>query len=199
MKTSTVIGIRDHLVQTHPYCDIYHKAAHFAGIYMTSKVYNHRAGNSNITQLPKLKRDNEPLNLNECPEKLETDIVNLLLGPIAEAKYVAACDNEIFNCKLIDFNALNYYSGTNDLMLVDEYLQCLTPSKSERIKKKAELFGKAFDFINDCRNWKAVTRLAEYMIEQNKSTIDFSETVSALECLENERRHEYADRWRSHA
>ncbi len=53
----------------------------------------------------------------------EADMVNLLVGPLAEAKYVALRDNECFNKNLISVNALHHYGGTSDLEKVYDYLE----------------------------------------------------------------------------
>ena len=45
----------------------------------------------------------------------EADMINLLVGPLAEAKHVALRDNECFNKNLINVNALHNYGGTSDL------------------------------------------------------------------------------------
>ena len=55
----------------------------------------------------------------------EADIVNLLVGPLAEAMYIAKRDDELINPYLVDLNALHYYGGSSDLALVNEYLECL--------------------------------------------------------------------------
>lgn len=48
---------------------------------------------------------------NEYRLALEADIVNLLIGPLAEAKYAAQVDNEPFNKALITIQALKNYGG----------------------------------------------------------------------------------------
>lgn len=54
----------------------------------------------------------------------EADIINLLVGPLAEARYIALCDNELINPRLVNIEALQYYGGSSDLELVNEYLDC---------------------------------------------------------------------------
>lgn len=198
MKIETVKGICDHLVQTHPYCDVYHKAGHAIGVYLNGNVYHFHPGTFQPRRTA-VKSENSTAEWKRSPEAFEVEIVNLLLGPIAQAKYVASCDNEIFNSKLIDFNALHHYSGTRDLRRVNEYLQYLSPSITERNKLKTKLFVRAFEFINDRDHWQAITRLAEYMIEYNKNTIEDQEVFSVLTNKENEQMDEYGERWRLHA
>jgi hypothetical protein len=48
-------------------------------------------------------------------------MINLLVGPLAEAKYVALRDNECFSNNLINVNALYNYGGTSDLVKVYDY------------------------------------------------------------------------------
>ena len=102
---------------------------------------------------------NLPLSLQEatmavCSEKIRTydyafeaDIISLLTGPLAEAKYVAMRDGELINPRLVNLNALHYYGGTYDLETVNDYLACSIVGKVAREKKIAELYFDAFGFI----------------------------------------------------
>lgn len=110
----------------------------------------------------------------------ETDIINLLIGPLAEAKHVADIDDELFNHQLVNLKALKNYGGSSDLALVNEYLQSFSACREQQDKKLDELFAVAFDFINDQANWAAITRLANYILDSNKSIISCEEAVSLL-------------------
>ncbi|MDP1770719.1 MAG: hypothetical protein Q8L15_00425 [Methylobacter sp.] len=111
----------------------------------------------------------------------EVDIINLLIGPLAEAKYIAHTDDELFNHKLVDLEALKNYGGSSDLELAYEYLQCFSTCKQQQDKKLDELFDVAFNFINDRANWAAITKLANYILNSNKNIIDCEEVVALLE------------------
>jgi hypothetical protein len=111
----------------------------------------------------------------------EVDIVNLLIGPLAEAKYIAHSDDELFNHKLVDLEALRNYGGSSDLEMAYEYLQCFSACKQQQNKKLDELFDVAFKFINDRTNWAAITKLAHYILNSNKNIIDCEEVVALLE------------------
>jgi hypothetical protein len=111
----------------------------------------------------------------------ETDIINLLIGPLAEAKYVAHTDNESFNQRLIPLKALKNYGGSSDLALANEYLQSFSACKYYQAEKLDELFKSAFKFINDNSNWKAVTKLANYILRSNKNIISCEEVALVLE------------------
>ncbi|CAA9892481.1 conserved hypothetical protein [Candidatus Methylobacter favarea] len=111
----------------------------------------------------------------------ETDIINLLIGPLAEARYMAATDNEAFNQHLISLKALKNYGGTSDLALANEYLQSLSACKDYQVTKLDDLFKSAFKFINDNSNWKAVTKLANYILKSNKNIISCEEVALVLE------------------
>ncbi len=92
----------------------------------------------------------------------ESDIVNLLIGPLAEAKYIADTDDELFNHRLINLKALKNYGGDSGLTLINEYLQSFFTDKQKN-EKLNELFTEAFDFVNDDTNWAAITKLANYI------------------------------------
>jgi len=112
---------------------------------------------------------------------LEVDIINLLIGPLAEAKHIADTDDELFNHKLVNLKALKNYGGSSDLERAHEYLQSFSACKQQQGKKLEELFTVAFNFVNDRANWAAITKLAHYILDSNKNIIDCEEVVSLLE------------------
>jgi len=112
---------------------------------------------------------------------LEADIINLLIGPLAEAKHIADTDDELFNHKLVNLKALKNYGGDSDLDRVHEYLQSFSACKQQQCKKLEELFAVAFNFINDRANWAAITKLAHYILDSKKNIINCEEIVSLLE------------------
>lgn len=111
----------------------------------------------------------------------EADIINLLVGPLAEAKYVSMRDNELMNPRLIDLNALYFYGGLTDLKTVHEYLDCLLIDRMQKEKKIAELFLAAHRFINDKSYWRAITSLAEYILKAGKEIIECEEAIAILD------------------
>jgi len=111
----------------------------------------------------------------------EVDVINLLVGPLAEAKHVADADNEQFNHQLVNLKALKNYGGSSDLALANEYLQSFTSCKQQQVEKLDELFVAAFNFINDQANWAAITKLADYILDSNKNIISCEEVISILE------------------
>jgi hypothetical protein len=111
----------------------------------------------------------------------EADIINLLIGPLAEARYVAETDDELFNQKLINLKALKYYGGGSDLAAANQYLQSYSADKQQRDEKLAELFTVAFDFVNNDANWAAINELAAYILGSSKNIIDCEDIVSVLD------------------
>lgn len=111
----------------------------------------------------------------------EADVVNLLVGSIAEAKYVASCDGEVINPKLINLEALKFYGGSSDLKIVHEYLDCFIPCEQQRKIKINELFNQAFDFIEGYENWNAISTLANYILDNQKTIITCEEAISVLD------------------
>lgn len=111
----------------------------------------------------------------------EADIINLLIGPLAEAKHVYNRDDELFNQQLVSLKALKNYGGGSDLALAREYLQSFSASRQQQDEKLDELFAVAFDFISDCANWQAITKLAHYILKSNKNIISCEEVVAVLE------------------
>jgi hypothetical protein len=111
----------------------------------------------------------------------EADMINLLVGPLAEAKHVALHDDECFNKNLININSLHNYGGTSDLEKVYEYLENFIADKRLQEEKIAELFNKAFQFIDSPAHWKAIERLATYIMNNTKNTISCEEAITVLD------------------
>jgi hypothetical protein len=111
----------------------------------------------------------------------EADMINLLVGPLAEAKYVALRDNECFSKNLISVNALHNYGGTADLEKVYDYLENLISDMSLVEEKIAEFFNQAFQFIDSLVHWQAIERLAGYLLDNTKNTISCEEAIAVLD------------------
>ena len=111
----------------------------------------------------------------------EADIVNLLAGPLAEANYVASSDGELFNPRLVNLGALQFYGGTTDVEMAKEYLDCLAIDQQEKERKIAELFMEAFQFISKPSNWRAVNALADFILNAGKTVIDCEEIALVLD------------------
>jgi hypothetical protein len=111
----------------------------------------------------------------------DTDIINLIIGPLSEAKYIAETDHELFNQRLINPKALENYGGRSDMSLVNDYLQSLSVDKQQRDDKLNELFTHSFHFVTDVDNWKAITRLANYIFDSHKNFICCEETIPILD------------------
>ncbi len=111
----------------------------------------------------------------------EADIINLLIGPLAEAKHVAHTDDEQFNHKLVNLDALKNYGGSSDITLANDYLHSFFADKQQIERKLNELFNQAFNFINNDANWMAITKLADYILGSNKNTIYCEDVISTLD------------------
>lgn len=111
---------------------------------------------------------------------LEADVVNLLIGPLAEAKHVANSDDEVFNQYLVNVEALHNYGGTSDLALINDYLACISNCKNTQDQKLIELHLQAFAFIDNTSNWKRIIKLAQYIIDKDIKSIDYNEVTTVL-------------------
>ena len=111
----------------------------------------------------------------------EADIINLLIGPLAEAKQAYSRDNELFNHKMVDLRSLKNYGGSSDLALAYDYLESFSANKEQQDEKLDELFAEACHFVSDYSNWKAISKLANYILDSNKNIISCEEVVSVLE------------------
>jgi len=111
----------------------------------------------------------------------EADIINLLAGPLAEARYLALRDNEPISPELVNVNALQYYGGASDLEVVNEYLECFIDSDESRESKMTELFLAAFNFVSERSNWLAITALADSILAHQENIIECNEIIDLLE------------------
>jgi hypothetical protein len=111
----------------------------------------------------------------------EADMVNLLIGPLAEAKHVALRDDELFNARLVNISALYNYGGTSDLNKVYEYLDIFVAARSRHQEKLAELFEQAFQFISSPLHWQGIERLAVYILNNRENIISCEEAIAVLD------------------
>lgn len=119
-----------------------------------------------------------------CQRAYEADVVNLLVGPLAEAKYVSIRDDEVFNINLINFNALHNYGGYSDLEKALNYLEHFIASEVQREEKIQELLLQAFKFIDNRRHWKCILNLAHYILDSQQEIISCDEAIGVFDrCL----------------
>ncbi|MEY3289646.1 MAG: hypothetical protein RLZZ419_1888 [Pseudomonadota bacterium] len=119
----------------------------------------------------------------------EADIINLLVGPLAEANYIALRDDEPINQYLVNLDALHNYGGSSDLETINDYLDCFIADKVHREKKLSELFLAAFHFINNRSNWHAIVALADHILADSKNIIACEEIIAVLDanCVETQK------------
>lgn len=111
----------------------------------------------------------------------EADMVNLLAGPLAEAKYVALRDGEAINRQLINVEALRFYGGAADVALVQEYIDCFTHTMAQGSEKIAQILLEAFNFIEDPLYWQVIEHLARYIIASNKQILGCAEIIAVVD------------------
>ena len=110
----------------------------------------------------------------------DADIINLLVGPLAEAKFSYSRDDELFTHKMVNLAALKNYGGEADLDLVHEYIESFSSSHSLQEAKMAELFKQACEFVTNASHWQAITKLANYILLGNKNVISCEEIEAVL-------------------
>jgi hypothetical protein len=111
----------------------------------------------------------------------EVDVVNLMAGPLAEAKQVAQRDGEYINQHLVNYEALKNYGGKSDLEKIEEYLACFGLDPVKQAEKLKELYSVAFHFINQAHHWRAISNLANYMLGSENEIIAYEEASAILE------------------
>ncbi len=119
--------------------------------------------------------------VNDYIRAFEADIINLLVGPLAEAKFIHNRDDELFNHQLVNLKSLENYGGGSDISLAREYIENFSASREQQDEKLHELFVLASDFVKSPLNWKAITDLANYILESDKAIISCEEVASVLQ------------------
>jgi|APLak6261667961_1056064.scaffolds.fasta_scaffold08205_1 hypothetical protein len=124
--------------------------------------------------------DRDSTDIDHYPLVYEADMISFLAGPIAEATYVSLRDNEVFNSNLLTPHALNHYGGNADLLAVMSYLECFLPLPEQREVQLKTLFAKAFSFVQQPNNWKIITALAHYILNNAYENISCEQAIEVL-------------------
>jgi len=103
------------------------------------------------------------------------DIINILAGPLAEAKYEFLRNNQVFSINAIAPDVLQDYGGNADMQEVWYYLRCVIPSRQEQERKLQELFCEAFRFVQEFENWKQIATLAQYILDGGEEYICYEQ------------------------
>ncbi len=111
----------------------------------------------------------------------EADVINLLVGPLAEAKYVLKRDDEPFSLDLLNTHGLNFYGGSSDTRKAYAYIEFFISSEKHREVKMHELFIQAFQFVENQNNWACVENLAQYLLNSKKEVLSCEEAVEIFD------------------
>ncbi len=77
--------------------------------------------------------------------------------------------------------ALKYYGGEADIAVVNDYLQSYSADKQVQNESLNRLFIQAYNFVSDQENWKAIARLAQYILASDNSIIGCDEVALVLD------------------
>lgn len=109
------------------------------------------------------------------------DVVNLMAGPLAEARHVAQRDGEYINQHLVNYDALKNYGGNSDQEKIEKYLDGFRWSSGKKAEKLKELHSAAFHFIHQGHHWRAISRLARYIVDSEREIIAYEDAAAVLE------------------
>lgn len=108
-------------------------------------------------------------------QAFNADIVNLLAGFIAEAKYIALSDNEVISPRLVNVHSLHNYGEDGDLQELWEYFKCFGDYDSDKETKLIGLYLSAFEFVNVPSHWQAICEVANYIEKSEKMLLECTE------------------------
>lgn len=145
-------------------------------IYQTTRDdYISRVEGGLIVELPVSSKEelNDIMAVDDYKISFEADIINLLIGPLAEAKHISDSDDIFANPNEASPNE------ENSAAIVNSYLKCFFDEKQKN-KKLDELFLEAFSFVNNDANWFAITSLANYIIDSASVDIIYYQEISLI-------------------
>lgn len=111
----------------------------------------------------------------------EADIVNLLAGPLAEAKYIALKNKQTLALDKISLEVLHEYGGTSDLETIQEYLENFIADKQRQRAKMTRLLKEAFEFVNAPIYWQAIERLAHFICNTEEDQVSCETAINILD------------------
>ncbi len=126
-------------------------------------------------------RDFSPAQKKSYLQAFDADVVNFMVGPLAEAHYVAFMDNEPINAHLVNFPALRFYGGASDLDAIEEYLDFYTDDATRRRQKINQLMAEAFNFINHREHWRAIIALSQTLMTNKSGRVSYQEIATVLD------------------
>jgi len=75
----------------------------------------------------------------------------------------------------VNIKALNNYGGHSDLEQANAYLEYFISDARERELKVEYLFIRAFQFINQPKNWQCIENFARYILSNEQANISCEE------------------------
>lgn len=112
---------------------------------------------------------------------VEADIVNLMAGAAAEARYRIQHFGETMSGKSLPLTTLHVYADNVDLDQIGDYMDCLSLSKTEHERILTELFAIACEFVESESNWMAITALARFIHNEADEEITCEQLIALLE------------------
>jgi len=116
-----------------------------------------------------------------CQLAYEADIINLLAGPLAEAKYIALRDGAGFDLKFASIQNLTNFGGLTDVERVYEYLEYFIAARILREQALQTLWEQAFLFVNHPQNWQGIFSLAQHILLSRQEIICCDEAIMVLD------------------
>jgi len=112
----------------------------------------------------------------------EADVINLLAGPLAEARYISIRDDEVLNMNLLTTHSLEqYYGGQSDIQKAYAYLEYFIADPRRREITMLELFVQAWQFIQEQKNWTCILNLAHYILDSDKDCITSEDAIKIID------------------
>ncbi len=114
-------------------------------------------------------------------QAMQADIVNILAGPMAEAKFTAIRDQEWNETQFDNIEVLHNYGGSYDIEKINEYLSSYIPTGSQRLNVLESLITETLKFINTPANWFAISQLANAIYQRTSDTISCEQIAEIVD------------------
>lgn len=178
----------------------FHQAGHAAALYLNAPDKNKLTASLTVNLALKKPVTGKKSQVTECHyvnhlayqtrnkhtllPAFTADIVALIAGPLAEARYTLTQDNEIFHINLLKPDALQNYGGQDDLMLIEQCLDnffILHADTVDREQTLLSLYKQAFGFVQNEGNWQRISALAHYLGDSQNQPVDIAEITAVLD------------------
>jgi hypothetical protein len=115
-----------------------------------------------------------------CQRAYEADIVNLLAGAVAEARYESISTHSVFDRHALSPEMLQDYGGKSNFDEIFSYLDFFISSPKKRQAKLKVLLDEAGRFVVNPSNWHSISLLANTIYFSGEEIISYDQIIDVV-------------------